>query len=382
MGQIPILTASEKAALHPSLLDPIENRKSGLSLNHIIGCPLDCAYCVRHIFDNFEMKVPRALISDEDAANQLVAHRFFTPHQTPLQLFNRATDPLLPSVFPHTLNVLRLLSERGLRNHLLIITRYKVDRAMADALNAFRPLRLSVLITYSGIDSTAIEPLGWQTAADSLRVAHEAARHYRVILYWRPIIEGLNDSSVHIARAIDLTRTSHATVFTGLFYRTQMQSHYKGNLLPEPYSETARRKILPRATEKLILHAFAAAKVQSLFRKTSCAVAFAHGESDYNGHYGIQEICDICPSQQIARCRLAFTQPTPEAVGEAANRIQARSAFKVDSRAITFDSLAEESRYFIQHLLHYQVHDARHPHLIGRHGRAPIGWSDANPSDD
>ena len=28
----------------------VEYRKSGLSLNHIQGCPLDCVYCIRHTY--------------------------------------------------------------------------------------------------------------------------------------------------------------------------------------------------------------------------------------------------------------------------------------------------------------------------------------------
>ncbi len=60
-GKLPALTAWQRAAVRPELQDVIEYRKSGLSLNHIVGCPLDCAYCVRHLFDNFEMKTPRAL---------------------------------------------------------------------------------------------------------------------------------------------------------------------------------------------------------------------------------------------------------------------------------------------------------------------------------
>jgi uncharacterized Fe-S cluster-containing radical SAM superfamily protein len=70
--------------------------------NHIFGCPLDCAYCVRHFFDNFELKEPQMLCSNEEAVNQLVNHRYFIPNVTPIQIFNRATDPLLKNVKKHT----------------------------------------------------------------------------------------------------------------------------------------------------------------------------------------------------------------------------------------------------------------------------------------
>ncbi len=34
-----ILTDTQRQGMNPSLLEPIEYRKSGLSLNHIVGCP-------------------------------------------------------------------------------------------------------------------------------------------------------------------------------------------------------------------------------------------------------------------------------------------------------------------------------------------------------
>src|SRR4051812_13178798 len=98
MNELPLIRPEERDAINPALLDIVAYRKSGLSLNHIIGCSLDCAYCVRHFFDNFTMKEPQMLCSDEEAVDQLINHRFFIPNITPIQVFNRATDPFLPTV--------------------------------------------------------------------------------------------------------------------------------------------------------------------------------------------------------------------------------------------------------------------------------------------
>ena len=70
-----VLTAAERAGLAPRLREVVEYRKSGLSLNHVAGCPLDCGYCIRHEYGNFGMKVPRLLMSDEEAVAALVGHR-------------------------------------------------------------------------------------------------------------------------------------------------------------------------------------------------------------------------------------------------------------------------------------------------------------------
>lgn len=69
--------------LPQTLRDVVEYRKSGLSLNHVVGCPLNCAYCVRHLFQNYDMKRPHRVLDDEAAVTALVEHWAFRPHTTP-----------------------------------------------------------------------------------------------------------------------------------------------------------------------------------------------------------------------------------------------------------------------------------------------------------
>jgi DNA repair photolyase len=116
----------------------VEYRKSGLSLNHIQGCPLDCAYCIRHTYGLWDARQPRALMSDAEAVNELVGYRYFQPHITSVQVFNRATDPFLPNVRPHTFAVLDDLDERGLTNHVLVITRHQIKAQDVERFNQLR----------------------------------------------------------------------------------------------------------------------------------------------------------------------------------------------------------------------------------------------------
>ena len=67
---------------------------------------MDCAYCICHTYGLWDQRQPRALMTDPEAVEQLVGHRYFLPHVTPVQLFNRATDPFLPNVRPYTFAVL------------------------------------------------------------------------------------------------------------------------------------------------------------------------------------------------------------------------------------------------------------------------------------
>lgn len=326
-------------------------------------------------------RYPRALVSDTEAVRQLIRHRYFQPHVTPLQIFNRATDPFLPAVRLHTLAVLAALDARELRNHVLVITRHQMRREDITQLNELVSIRLTLLFTYSGIDDKRIEPYPSHVAAESLKLmSAPSPRRYRTILYWRPLVPGLNDSDEHLDRAHKLSLFADATVFTGLFYRDEIAAYYRANGLPEPYGQTARRKIVPETLERRVLTAFADSA--SLFRKTSCAVSFVHGLPDYNGHYGIRELCDICPLGQLDRCRDAHRIPSAGQIHDAARALpEARglTVASITSRAAAVTGLpGEQPRYYLQHALNFQVHDAAHPHHRRRHGRADVGWEAAD----
>ena len=145
---MPLLTRDQVEALPERAREVVEYRKSGLSLNHVQGCPLDCAYCIRHTYGVWDMNQPRALMDDASAVRALVEHPYFQPNVTPIQVFNRATDPMLPRVKNHLFAVLADLDARGLRNHVLVITRYKVTGQDCERFNELRNVKLTLLYTY------------------------------------------------------------------------------------------------------------------------------------------------------------------------------------------------------------------------------------------
>lgn len=360
------------SSLPEILRDVVDYRKSGLSLNHVVGCPLDCGYCVRHLFENYDMKKPHLVMPDYEAVAALLSHWAFRSHTTPIQIFNRATDPFLPGVKDHLFACLEALDEKGLTNPVLVITRWKVTPEDVARLELLTNLRLTVLITWSGIADSRIEPVDSGIAERSLAILAEHKKRTKTILYWRPLIAGVNDTEQHMRRAQELASLADATAFTGLFYRAQIKAHFEAAGVPEMYDTVARRKIMPHDLERRVIEAFGARPV---FRKTSCAVAFAHGISDYNGHYGINEICDICPSAQLAICARSHKRPEESVVSAlAASAGLDASTIRIDERRVEVEGSVEQQRYFMQHSLNYQVHDRAQPHRLGRHGRADVGW--------
>jgi hypothetical protein len=213
---VPLLDAEQAARLPLRAREVVEYRKSGLSLNHIQGCPLDCAYCVRHIYGLWDQRRPRALMPDAEAVDRLVSHRYFQAHVTPIQVLNQATDPFLPPV-------------------------------RAYASDARRP----------GQPGPAEPRAGHHAAPDE-------GRRYRPA---ESAGEPQGDAAVHLLRyrdkRIELYPSVAAAVFTGLYYRDQIAQYYRDSGLP-----------------------------------------------DYNGHYGIRELCDICPVSQASLCRGAHRVPS------------------------------------------------------------------------
>ncbi|ERP97799.1 hypothetical protein Q669_21575 [Labrenzia sp. C1B10] len=359
--------------LPAALRQVVDYRKSGLSLNHVVGCPLDCGYCVRHIFDNFDMKKPHLIMSDEEAIERLIGHWAFQEHRTPIQIFNRATDPFLPTVKEHLFRCLEYLDGRGLRNPILVITRWHVLPEDMRRLTRLENLRTSVLVTWSGIENSKIEPIDSAIAEESLQVLAGEKGQIRSILYWRPIVAGLNDGDAHIAKAKKLATLADATVFTGLFYRNEIRDYFATIGIPDLYDDVARRKILPKDIEAKIISAFVGLPI---FRKTSCGIAYAHGIPDYNGHYGIREICDICPAGQLKVCKEAHRVPAAKDIYALASKAGLNTEkINWDDRKIEVVGSQEQQRYFMQHSLNFQVHDRDQPHHYGRHGKAEIGWT-------
>ncbi len=359
--------------LPTSLRNYIDYRKSGLSLNHVVGCPLDCGYCVRHLFDNFSMKRPHLIVDDEIAVQELVGHWAFRVGVTPIQIFNRATDPFLPGVKKHLFKTLEALDRRGLSNPVLVITRWRIEPSDVQRVEALKNLQLTILVTWSGIDDERVEPVSSAIAAESLEVLAKSASRVKKILYWRPIISGLNDTVEHFESARQLSDLADATVFTGLFYREEICAYFREAGVPDLYAAVARRKILPRDTESRILAHF---EGKPIFRKTSCGVAFAHGVPDFNGHFGISEICDICPEAQRKICSEHHYKPDLETVRELARVVSLARVddIEISDRRIEVSGSSEAQRYFMQHALNFQVHDRAQPHRLHRHGRAEVGW--------
>ena len=245
----------------------------------------------------------------------LTGHETFRPSITPIQLFNKATDPFLPGVKPHLFQILRALDDRGLDNLVLIITRFRVTEADMAVLEELRHLRVTLLFTYSGITDARVEPIAKSNiTVSSLATACQHKKRTKVVLYWRPIVPGWNDAPETMRHVLDVGDAVDAIVFTGYYHKPENATYLRAQGVELPYDEDDfhRRKTMPAELDARVVAAWRASGIRTpLFRKTSCGVSFAHGLPDYNGHWGVRELCDICPiaQQDLLRGQPHGTQP-------------------------------------------------------------------------
>ncbi len=242
-------------------------------------------------------------------------------------------------------------------------------------LESLRYLRVTVLVTYSGLPDGEIEPLSHSITLKSIETIAQHKCRTKLILYWRPIVPGWNDDEETIHHVLSIAKQVDAIGYTGLFYRPEQQKYFDQEGIKIPYELTHRRKILPAATEARILRLYNEIGCSTpLFRKTSCAVTFAHNLPDYNGHYGITELCNICPQNQVQRCAAAYKKPSTAEINTLLNLYGYETDFEIDEHQILTAGLDEQKRYHLQHTLSFQIWNRDLPHLKGQHGRAPIGY--------
>ncbi|WP_163858863.1 hypothetical protein [Paenibacillus elgii] len=375
---ISLLSEYEKLKTPSYMLDYINYRKSGLSLNHIIGCPLNCAYCVRHFWGNFDDKTPHMICTDEEAITSLLNHQYFIPDVTPIQLFNKATDPFLPSVKAHTFYILNSLDKKGLKNIVTVITRYKVDEEDMKILESLENIKLVLFFTYSGITESRIEPIApFDITLNSIRIASKMRKKTKIVLYWRPIVIGWNDAEETMKKVLDVGSLCDGIVFTGYYHKEKNSKYIESLSVNTPYSGESfqRRKVLPQELDEKVVRLHRELKVETpLFRKTSCGASFVHNLPDYNGHWGINELCDICPSEQKKLCSSTHKKPSYSEMYDLLNKLNYKTHFIIDNGHIWTKGLGEEKRYHLQHILGFQVWDINLPHYEHQHGRGEIGF--------
>jgi hypothetical protein len=197
------------------------------------------------------------------------------------------------------------------------------------------------------------------------------------VLYWRPIVAGWNDQSDTMQHVLDAGRDADAIVFTGYYHKQENDRYLRSLGVDIPYGDAfARRKVLPADLDARVIAAWRESGIATpLFRKTSCGVSAAHKVADYNGHWGVRELCEICPAAQADRCRDAHRAPTSGEFDSVLAGLGYHSDYLIEDGHGWTHGLGEQRRYAIQHTLGFQIWELDQPHLLHAHGRSLTGYT-------
>jgi hypothetical protein len=198
-----------------------------------------------------------------------------------------------------------------------------------------------------------------------------------VVLYWRPIVPGWNDAPDTMGHVLDTGRDVDAIVFTGYYHKPENAGYLRGLGVEVPFgADYHRRKTMPADLDATVVAAWRTSGIATpLFRKTSCGVAYAHGVADYNGHWGVRELCDICPAAQQRRCADDHTQPTPVTMDRVLGQFGYHTRYVIEDGHVWTHGLGEQRRYALQHTLRYQIWELDQPHYLHAHGRSRTGYA-------
>lgn len=303
MKEIKYLSEEEKKKLDSYALKVIDYRRTGISLNHIIGCPLNCAYCVRHFWGNFTMKEPHLLCTDEEAVKELLRNKFFIKDRIPIQFLHKATDPFLPGVKEHMFCVLEMLEKMHIKNVVMLITRYKITKRDIEKLERFCNIRIVVFFTYSGIKNNNIEPISTMNNIDDLINCIQLSKKVKFIQYWRPLVYGWNDSEEIIKDVLKYSKFFDAIVIKGLRHKKENDDYFQEKNISIYHKYGQYKKILDKDILERVykIHKDMGINIP-IFQKTSCAIAHLFEFGDYNMQIKEGIDCYNCSIAQQDRC--------------------------------------------------------------------------------
>ena len=281
----------------------VEHTTSWLTVNPYKGCPLRCAYCFRVKWGASNIATPQ--IDVEKAMDIRLNHPDFIPHITPVSVNVSSTDALLPAVRRSTFEAIEFLEKRELANPFGITTKLEFADSEIAFLESLKHVRPVVFISLAFIPRS-IEPISTQPRIRNLQALSET--RVPTVHYFRPIVEGWNDSDEIIEKALLIgDRYADAICIGSIRLSTEIRSELsKVGVELEKYVDNFHEKKFRNAIEERVLRAHSCLRLDvPLFKHTSCAVSYFMNIKNYNRLYKRPEknCLRTCPLAQQARCR-------------------------------------------------------------------------------
>jgi DNA repair photolyase len=276
--------------------------------------------------------------------------------ETHIAIHNKATDPFLPKVKDVTFEILDGLDSLGYKNTIGLITKYSINNDGIAHLESLQNLEPIVFVTYSEMPKN-IEPIGNAGRRRTLELLADS--DIKTVLYWRPLVGGWNDDKDKMKKVLEVCEFADAIVVSGLKISSEMCDFFTNKEIPLPYMkwDPEHKKLPIEVVEKALTEYESAGLSVPLFRKTSCAVSYLEGGSDYNAHwYKAEENCmKTCPAEQKKRC-CEVKEPRRSDVDSLLSNLGYDIDFEIMKDHVRLNSLLErEERTYLRHNLRFPV---------------------------
>lgn len=324
-------------------LEPIVLAKNFLCLNAIAGCRNDCVYCYKHGWD-FENKFkPTKIFEVSKILKNLKKHKYFHPN-IPLSIHNSATDPFQEGTVETTFEILDGLEKLKITNIVGLITKEYLSEEIIQKLENYKNIHLVIFITYSFL------PEKFEKIVNDRRIElmkNLSKSKLKKVLYYRPIISGINDSENIAQKIVDLgekyfdciVRSSLKVDINTIEYMA------KRGIFIDPNYDIGLNihdslKQMPSESRRRVDNILVKSKVPC-FKKTSCAISYLFNEPDYNTQWVRRDIyCSKnCPKKQQKICLgQSLKQPDSQEVEMLLQHLKLNAKYKILKNRITIES--------------------------------------------
>lgn len=324
-------------------LEPIVLAKNFLCLNAIAGCRNNCIYCYKHGWDIKNKFIPQKFCKVKEILQSIKSHRYFHPN-IPLAIHNSATDPFQDDVVETTFRILDGLEKMDISNIVGLITKEYLSKKIIERIESYKKIRPIMFVTYSCL------PEKYEKIINERRLKtmkNLSSSKLKRVLYYRPIIKGVNDKEKIVERIIKLGKNYFDCIVRSsikLDINTIEYMAKRGIYLDPSYDiglniHDSIKEMLPETRER-VDPILAKANIP-YFKKTSCAISYLFDEPDYNTQWVRPEYyCSFsCPTRQKKKCSIAARRrPRSKNVDKLIRHLGLRVKYKIDNDAVEIQS--------------------------------------------
>lgn len=280
----------------------VEQTTSWLTINPVKGCSVGCKYCFRLKWH--PSPTPKLVVTPHQAVHALISNKLFIPNETPIAINVSSTDAFLPAAREATIDCLKLLEKKQLKNIVGLITKLEISDREIAFIKTLDHLRLVILVSYAEVPKE-IEPIPVEPRIRTLQRLKDA--NVPSVLYFRPVVPGWNDSESQIIRVLRTAEAyADAIAIGGLRVSDEIRSELETvNAYKIPHGNSFHPKTIDdHVTDKIVGIYRREQFTTPMFKHTSCAVSFLFKMPNYNALFRAPErnCMDSCPRAQCERC--------------------------------------------------------------------------------